>query len=356
MALFSRRSKPKPQPESAIDPAGVDEPPQSEVTDAAATAASSAPAETPGAAGPAVPEGFGISMSSYGGFGAVPAAPAAPAAATAAASAPPAAGAAQPAAVPGIRDNVLVRDALAALPEKPDAKALIGIARQLLQGHLYLRVRGDARTLLSEGKPMPVGVVRSGDKEFVLAYSSGRALGLSIKADGATDTSAVSQPVLSVLRYVLAGDYAGLVLDNSSAPARAVLPRDLIEKMVAEADESLAVKSLLASERTPATASATADALTSAKFWVAVNRPTEGEQIGIAEVRTAEGDRLIALYSHPLEVIVSGRGDAPAPMTAAQLASALRKDEGIGGVIIDPSGPWMRLTRDELTPVLALAG
>ncbi len=42
-------------------------------------------------------------------------------------------------------------------------------------------------------------------------------------------------------------------------------------------------------------------------------------------------------------------------MTAAQLAGALRNDEGIAGVLIDPGGPWIRLSRDDLAPILALA-
>jgi hypothetical protein len=42
-------------------------------------------------------------------------------------------------------------------------------------------------------------------------------------------------------------------------------------------------------------------------------------------------------------------------MTAAQLAGALRVDEGIDGVIVDPGGPWIRLSRADLAPLLALS-
>ena len=77
--------------------------------------------------------------------------------------------------------------------------------------------------------------------------------------------------------------------------------------------------------------------------------------MGVAEARTDDGARLIELFSHPLEVASSLRGDRAAPMTAAQLAGALRNDEGSAGVIIDPGGPWIRLSRDDLAPILALA-
>ena len=65
-------------------------------------------------------------------------------------------------------------------------------------GHLFLRVKGDARALLSEGKDLPLGVAAVGGKQFVLAYSSGAALQASVRADGETDTSAMGQPVLAV--------------------------------------------------------------------------------------------------------------------------------------------------------------
>lgn len=256
--------------------------------------------------------------------------------------------------IPGLRDNVVLREALAALPAPPEAADLLEVARQLMQGHLFLRVKGDARALLAEGKDLPLGVAEVKGAQYVLAYSSGTALRASIAADRETDTSAMGQPVLAVLRYVLGGKYAGLVIDNSSAPARAVLPRELLERLVDQADPSLEVKTLLSGDRTAATASQIADALTRVKFWVAVGRSPEG-RFGVAEARTDDGARLIELYSHPLEVASLRRGDQAAPMTAAQLAAALRNDEGLGGVIVDPGGPWIRLSRADLAPLLALA-
>ena len=310
----------------------------------------------------------GISVSSYRGLGA----PTAPDAGTAAdlstggdegsaATVGPPPRRAKPAAeaptatetIPGLRDNVVLREALAALPEQPSAADLLEVARQLLQGHLFLRVKGDARTLLAEGKELPLGVMTMKDKQFVLAYSGGTALRQSIAADRETDTSAMGQPVLTVIRYVLAGPYAGLVLDNASAPARAVLPRELLEKLIEQGDESIEVKTLLADARTDATAAAVVEALTRVKFWVAVNKSPEG-RFGVAENRTDDGARLIELYSHPLEVVSLRRGDQAAPMTAGQLAGALRADAGIDGVIVDAGGPWIRLTRADLAPLLAL--
>jgi hypothetical protein len=380
MALFSRRKKADQFEAEAVpaEPAAPAEPtadPTEPRVDRADPAAYPEEPDAEAAAGPTRPEApadasaasgggvgtVGISVSSYRGLGA-PSAPAtppedlAPAPREAPAVRAPRASEAPAATetIPGLRDNVVLREALAALPAAPDSADLLEVARQLMQGHLFLRVKGDARALLAEGKDLPLGVAQVGGKQFVLAYSSGAALRESIKADRETDTSAMGQPVLAVLRYALAGTYAGMVIDNSSAPARAVLPRELLEKLVDQADPSLEVKTLLSGDRTPATASAVGEALTRVKFWVAVNKSAEG-RFGVAEARTDDGARLIELYSHPLEVASLRRGDQAAPMTAAQLAAALRSDAELDGVIVDPGGPWIRLSRTDLAPLLALA-
>jgi hypothetical protein len=375
MALFSRRPKgasdqpaAQSQPEadevvSAPDPAAVtpeaDTPdadtPEADTSAAAGTTEPAAPAA--GTTEPAAAEepaaSVDISMSSFRGLGAeaptqapAPQRPApAPTPAPASAGAPP---------VPGIPDNVLVRDALALLSDPPTTPEVLNVARQLLQGQLYLRVKGDARALLAAGEELSLATITVEGDTYMLAYSSGAALQSSVLADGDRDTSAMGQPVLTLIRNLLAGHYEGLVLDQASAPARAVLSRELLDRLVQDVDEELALKTLLAEERTPENVAAVARALTRVPVWVAVGG-ADGEALGVAEARSDDGSRLLELYSHPLEVALMGRGDRPAPLSAAQLAGALGSDVGINGVVINPQGPWMRLTRDDLAPLLAIA-
>lgn len=353
MALFKRRrDDAHPEKLAAQDAEAT---PDAETAPDAVTARDAAAlpdAEPAVADAPAV----GISVSSYGGFGAAATKPAEPAVEAPAPQRPAVRGPelAPPATetIPGLRDNVLLRDALASLPEKPTNDELAGVARHLLQGHLFLRVKGDARALLSEGKDLPLAIATRGDQQFVLVYSGGSALQAAVAADKDTDTSAMGQPVLTVLRYVLASPYAGIIIDGASGAARAVFPRALLERMLAEAEPELEIKTLLAGDRTDETPVQIATAMTRAKFWLAVNTATEG-RYGVAEARSPQGDRLLEVYSHPLEVIAMGRGDRPAPMTPDQLKNALRADEGITGVIVDAAGPWIKLSRDELAPLLA---
>ncbi len=392
MALFSRRPKDAPDSkgtDAAADaadrdatarPAGAaaatpDGSPGDEVAGSPAESASdAAPAETPGGlagqtpADPAAPDPAGstdadpevpaepaasvsISVSSYGGLGVGgPATPRLQPRRTARAATKVAPTNAET--VAGLRDNVLVREALARLGDGTAPQALLDVARQLLQGHLFLRVKGDARALLAEGSPLPLAVIKADGRQFALAYSSGAALQASVRADGDVDTSAMGQPVLSVLRHVLDGPYEGLVIDQASAPARAVLPRPLLEKVIEKADPALTIKTLLAAERTPDTAAAVAEALTRVPLWVAVGQVEDGRP-GLAEGRSEEGARYLEVYSHPVEVAVMGRGDQAAPLLGAQLARALDGDPELSGVIVDPAGPWIRLSRAELAPVFA---
>lgn len=376
MALFSRRPK-KPadsEPTAAPEAPTADATPAAATTEAAtdASAAADATIEAPASVDAGDPSAVddaagtrseetdaaasvSISVSSFGGLGAAPArptpspAPPRPGARAANEVAPP-----PSESIPGLRDNVLLREALARVPDGPPSQTLLDVARQLLQGHVFLRVKGDARTLLSEGKDLPLAVASVGERTFGLVYSSGEALQASLRADGDVDTSAMAQPVMSMLRHVLSSSYDGIIIDPASAPARAVLPRELLQRLVDQADPQLTVKTLLVGERTPATAAAVAAALVHTKMWVAVGQ-AEGGVPGLAEGRLPDGTRYLEVYSHPLEVAVTGRGDNAAPLTGAQLAKALMTDAGLSGVVVDPAGPWIRLTRQDLAPLLALA-
>lgn len=259
--------------------------------------------------------------------------------------------------VAGLRDNAVLRDALARLGEKPEVRELLGVARQALQGHLFLRVKGDARAQVENNEPLALGVVRDGDKNFMLAFSSGRALQQAVEKDSDTDTSALGQPARIVLQHAVNGDFAGLILDTASGPARAVVPRELIERALKQGSADFRVKTLIASERDENTVPQLIEAMRTEQLWVAVGKAKDAngeEQFGVAEVRTQSGDRLLQLFTHPLEVIALGRDEQqPAPFTAEQLRGALRDNDGLTGVVIDTAGPSIRLSREELAPLIA---
>ena len=329
MALFSRGSKATGPQEDDSAPADVPAP------------------DADGPAGEAPAAQVTISTTSYGGFGADTAAQPAPVAPTGEAPA-------STQTIPGLPDNVVLRGALAALGDDPAGPEILDVARQLFQGNVYLRIKGNAQELVDSGADLPLAIATRDDGQFVMVYSGGEALAAAVNADGDAETSAMGQAAPAVLQYVLQGDFAGIIIDHASAPASVVLPRALIERMFAEMDPALTLKRLVAGPRTAQTVGEVAQALATVPLWIAVNRASDDDDWGVAESRTETGERILPVFSHPLEVVALGRGDQPMPFEPAKLGAALRGDEGIDGIVVDPAGPWIRIDRADLGPVLAL--
>ncbi len=284
----------------------------------------------------------GISVSTYGAP-----APRTPPAQTA--SPAPAEGSAQNA----LPENSILKAALSTLPEKPEPRDVMNVMRQALQGHLFVRVQGDARALLKEKKPLTLAATQINDKRFLLAFTGGAALQNAVKLDGDTQTSAVGQPALAVFRNVLGGPYAGLILDHASGPARVILPTQLIEKALDEGDEEMTIKNLLSRRRDDSTPAHVAEAIAEGKVFLALRG--DGDKAGVTQVQNDKGERRIEVFSHPLELLALGRQDRAVPVTGAQLGGLLAADSELTGIVLDPGGPWMTLDRTELEPVLRLA-
>ena len=259
--------------------------------------------------------------------------------------------------IPGMPDNVLLREALAMLGDDASQAELLGVLRQSLQGNLFLRVSGDAGEQIKEGRPLAVAVVNDGENSFMLAFSSAAAVRDSVQQgdEDPAETSAVVQPVQAVYQNVIDGPFAGLIIDNASEPHRVVFPSEILQKALEEADSTFAVKALLAAPRAADSEARVAEALTTARLWVAVSDVDGDGQYGVAEAHTPDGARYLQLFSHPLEVIALGRGDQPLPFTAEQIGAVLVQQPEMSGVLIDAAGPAIAVGRDALGPVIALA-
>lgn len=364
MALFSRRKKSDEPQIEASEPADTvteknSEPEQAETAPSIGISVQ-AFRGVGAAAGPEVAPPTEQASTPVGAAAASRSAPTAPAAPTApverklplAPALPPE----QTETVEGMKDNVLLRTALAEVEQGATNEQLLGVLRQALQGHLYLRVHGDARTQISEGQPLSVGVVRDGDRSFMLAFSSAGAVRDSVQREtDPTATSAVAQPVTSVIQQVVSGSFTGLIIDNASGAHRAVFPVEVLQKALEQADPDMTIKTLLASPREADSVSKVGDALARVKAWVAVNEGSGDGQMGIAEAQTADGKRFLQLFSHPLEVVALGRGDRPMPFAPEQLGKVLSGHPEMAGVIVDSAGPSIIVERDALSAVLALA-
>lgn len=258
--------------------------------------------------------------------------------------------------VEGLVDNVLLRTALAELEEGATNEQLLGVMRQSLQGHLYLRVHGDAREQVAAGKPLSIGVVRDDDRAFMLAYSSGAALQASIESEeDAASTSAIAQPATLIYRQVVNGEFTGIIIDNSSAPHRVVFPTELLQRALEQGDDEMTVKTLLAAPRDEQTPVRIAEALAKTRSWVAINDGSNGQPVGIAEAHTTDGRRFLQIFSHPLEVVALGRNDKPMPFEPEQLGKVLGDHPEIAGILVDIAGPSIAVEREDLSALMVLA-
>ncbi len=256
----------------------------------------------------------------------------------------------------GYEDNVLLRETLARLTADATGAELVGVLRNALQGLLYVRIPADAKELVEAGKPVPVGVARNENGEsFLLVFSSAKALFDSVNALSDPKAAAgMAQPASAVLKQVVDGEYAGIVLDNDSAPHRAVFPRDLITRALSEGEPSFRIKTLLAQPRTPEMVAGVALALTELPTWVAVGKVEGGS--GIAEAHLSNGKRYVQIFSHPVEVAAMGRGEQPAPLTPAKLRKVLEVADHTDGLLIDPAGPTFIVPRDLMIAAFNKAG
>ncbi|MCK6081700.1 SseB family protein [Microbacterium sp. EYE_5] len=344
MALFSRR--PKKTSDDAVETAVDAEPAVADVQQDvnAAVAAEEADAEDV----PHVP----ISVSTYG----QPARRPAPAP-TPAAPLPQAAETApeRTEGRAGVPDNTLLMRELAALPETPDNAAVLGVMRQALQGNLYLRILGDARAQMTAGEPLRLAISILNDKKFLLAYTGTAAVEAGVAEETDSQTSVLGQPANRVLQNAIDAGYDGVMLDHAGPGRRIVLPVGLITQSLSQADPDFTIKNLLSDARTDATARYVVEAIVKGRSWIAAGTRTDGEGMGIAEARSAEGTRYLQVFSHPLEVLTVRREDQPIPVTAAQLGAALLSEPDLSGILVDPAGPWIRIERTQLEPLIDAA-
>ncbi|MFE6735726.1 SseB family protein [Microbacterium sp. NPDC057650] len=258
--------------------------------------------------------------------------------------------------IEGLKDNVLLREALAEIAEGASNEELLGVMRQSMQGHLYLRVYGDAGQQINDGEALSVAVIREDEKSFLLAFASGAALRAAVDAEeDPAATSAMAQPVGLIYQQVIDGGFTGIIIDNASAPHRVVFPTELLQQALDQGDPAMVIKSLVSSPREPDTAARVGEALAKKKVWVAVSDGLNGAPVGIAEAHTADGKRFLQVFSHPLEVVALGRDDRPMPFEPEQLAKVLSSHSELAGVIVDSAGPSLAVERDVLGPVLVLA-
>jgi len=251
--------------------------------------------------------------------------------------------------------NVDLAQALTALAEGGDERAMMHVLRQSIQGKLLLSTSLDG--VSEEDKAagrVPLGVHRDPDGAvYLLAFTSPRELEKTRTAEG--PVSGVAVDAVWALRQATGDGYAGIVLNPADGKASAVVPKTLIVRLFGDGRNNDAAKQALAQPREADALQRLVAALAAHGGFVAgraeVDEDGNRKTVGIAETRLGER-RLLEVFTSPIEIAALGRGDDAYPVTAAELAAALRSDEGITGIIVNPAAPWLDVDRAQLAPLL----
>ncbi|WP_168223411.1 SseB family protein [Plantibacter sp. M259] len=251
--------------------------------------------------------------------------------------------------------NVDLAQALTALAEGGDERAMMHVLRQSIQGKLLLSTSLDG--VSEEDKAagrIPLGVHRDPEGAvYLLAFTSSRELEKTRTADG--PVTGVAVDAVWALRQATGDGYAGIVLNPADGKASAVVPKTLIVRLFGDGRNNDLAKQALAQPREPDALQRLVAALAAHGGFVAgraeVDEDGNRKTVGIAETRLGER-RLLEVFTSPIEIAALGRGDDAYPVTAAELAAALRSDEGITGIIVNPAAPWLDVNRAQLAPLL----
>ncbi|MGK9146257.1 SseB family protein [Plantibacter flavus] len=253
--------------------------------------------------------------------------------------------------------NVDLAQALTALAEGGDERAMLHVLRQSIQGKLLLSTNLDGVSAEDQAAGrVPLGVHRDPEGAvYLLAFTSHSELEKTRTAEGPVTGVVVS--ALWALRQAGGEGYAGIVLNPAAGKASVVVPKTLIARLFGDGQNNDLAKEALAQPRDADALEQLVAALAAHGAFVAGRAELDEEgnrkSIGIAETRLGDR-RLLEVFTAPIEIAALGRGDDAYHVTAAELASALRSDEGITGIIVNPAAPWLDVDRAQLAPLLAV--
>lgn len=254
-------------------------------------------------------------------------------------------------------DNFVLRAALTEVTATPTRAQLVAVCRQLLQGDLILTANGDFLDQFIRRDNPHIGLVVEGGRKLLAAFSTQETFDqLRASQGNPHETYSVTKKAAEVLDQVISGGFDGLVVDQASAPHRVSIPTQVIQSLLAEAEPNFTIKTLLAAPRDAETIASLVEALTTTNTWAGGHESDAG-QIALAQIENPDGSgNYLLLFSHPWEVTVLGNSDRPLVMAPKDLARTLAAQPEIAGVIIDPAGPSIAVSRKALERVVALAG
>lgn len=245
-------------------------------------------------------------------------------------------------------DNLALRAAVAAFQADSTQQTYWEVLRNTLQGDLLVDITGST--------PPVDGVLQKG---AVLRFhegtgpDGGRALFAFTRQEEAQrmhpddPAATLGQPAVGALEFARSQGYAWLYIDPAG-PTCGLELKDV--EFTLRGDHNDAVKAALAIEDPAAMRRAVIDALSAGGTLLLGVEELEG---GAVRVRTSvdPNDQPVFLaFTSAVEVVTRNAGDAWSAVPIARIVSDALT-EPFGGLVLNPSGPWVVLRPEELREI-----
>jgi hypothetical protein len=263
--------------------------------------------------------------------------------------------------------NTDVAAALARWAEEKNAHTFYDVLRRCSRGELVYDVTGsDIRV---EGGTMLAGSTigfrthaMEDGRQFLLVFTSDAEIARTHPAG--TRTSSLVQPAIEAVRFGASGSFAGVILDAGAGPASCILTADEITHALPPAPGvALELKDALAGPSLPGRRTHTLEVLARTpvvyipvQHLAADGTPTRPGETTTPSVPTASGPggrTLSAVFTSPAEVWAWLPGAEAYPTTIAHVVRAALAQKDHDGLIVNPGGPPLIVSRAELDGLAA---
>jgi hypothetical protein len=261
-------------------------------------------------------------------------------------------------------DNASLRAAVEAFATTPDQSSYLDVVRACLQGRLLLDSTGSDRPVVeADGSySFPAGATLQfaggtgpDGKPALFAFTSQEQINRMHPTDLA-DVQALVQPAAGALQLAATERYGWLYIDPAG-PTCAISNRDAAFALRGERND--AVKEALEIAEAFQSKRAVMDALAqNGPLLLAVDTDsvpesgvTDGTPIRIRDSVDPDGHPVLLAFTSGPEVSARNVADSFATRTAAEIIRDAVQPP-YGGLVLNPGGPWMALSPDELRAVL----
>lgn len=263
--------------------------------------------------------------------------------------------------------NTDVASALGRWAEEKNAHTFYDVLRRCSRGQLLYDVTGS--DIRMEGTTMAAGSriglrthAMEDGSQYLLVFTSDAEITRTHPAG--TNTSSIVQSALDAVRFGASESFAGIILDAGAGPASCIVTADEIRRAL-PADPGVAVelKEALAGPSLPGRREETLAALARATVvYVPVEqaaagsgstRPDGAPAISVPTVAGPGGRTFSAAFTSPAEVWSWLPGAQAYPTSVAHAVSAALAQPDHDGLMVNPGGPPLIVTRRELETLAA---